>query len=201
MDRRRLLRDARRAFNSHLRNYDLADKSLQSIAQKFRVRLNADQIDALRERAEIAILSGGQLDEDCIEALVSAVIASSAPFRERWQLRRIDIRTRADELAPPIARVELQHSIRGKVSDLAEGSGPIQATFKAISHILDVPCRLEEVQVCSQMRYINSGQSFAFAHIIQINESSTFVGQAFGDDLFTACSDAYLDMQSNYWPR
>src|SRR3546814_3710181 len=58
-----------------------------------------------------------------------------------WSLNKVDIRAPVSASAWPVARIELQHGERGRVTDLASAPGALDAAFQAVSQIMGVPAR------------------------------------------------------------
>jgi 2-isopropylmalate synthase len=67
----------------------------------------------------------------------------------RWTLTRIDIRSPVTPTAWPVARVELVHPERGRVTDVASAPGAFDAAFKAASHVLGISPKLLNYNVAS----------------------------------------------------
>ena len=59
-----------------------------------------------------------------------------------WTLTRIEIRTAISGNKWPVARVELDHVTRGRVTDIATAPGAFEAVFKAASQIVGIDPRL-----------------------------------------------------------
>src|SRR5947207_5877976 len=74
--------------------------------------------------------------------------AGGAGVRD-WRLRRIDIRSPVMSGAWPVARLELEHPVRGRVTDIGSAPGAFDAAFVAASHILGVKPRLLSYNVRS----------------------------------------------------
>ena len=66
-----------------------------------------------------------------------------------WHLRRIDIRSPVLKDSWPVARVELEHPDRGRVTDIGTAAGAFDAAFEAASHIVGVKPRLLSYNVRS----------------------------------------------------
>src|SRR3546814_16879192 len=64
-----------------------------------------------------------------------------------WSLRKIDIRSPVSAKAWPVARVELEHGERGRVTDLASAPGALDAAFAAVSQIMGVPARVDKLEL------------------------------------------------------
>src|SRR3546814_11850212 len=64
-----------------------------------------------------------------------------------WSLRKIDIRSPVSAKAWPVARVELEHGERGRVTDLASAPGALDAAFAAVSQIMGVPARVAKLEL------------------------------------------------------
>ena len=66
-----------------------------------------------------------------------------------WSLSLIEIRTSVSGNNWPVARVELDHPTRGRVTDIATAPGAFEAVFKAAGQIAGINPRLLSYNVCS----------------------------------------------------
>jgi 2-isopropylmalate synthase len=119
-----------------------------------------------------------------------------------WSLSKVEIRAPVTVSAWPVARVELEHGHRGRVCDLASAPGALDAAFKAVSQIIGIPARVEELD----MQYIaadpgetaEDGQAATVLVEIQISvDGEIFAGRARARDILPSCVAAYIDAASN----
>ena len=119
-----------------------------------------------------------------------------------WKLSKVDIRAPVSASAWPVARVELEHGERGRVTDIASAPGALDAAFAAVSNVLDVPARVDSLD----MQYIAADpgdpaedrQGASVLVEIQIDvKGEIFAGRARARDILPCCVSAYLDAASN----
>lgn len=119
-----------------------------------------------------------------------------------WKLNKVDIRAPVAAKGHPVARVELEHGERGRVTDIASAPGALDAAFSAVSQMIRVPARVHALD----MQYIaaDPGQTCPdeqCANVlveIQIEvEGEIFSGRARARDILPCCVSAYIDAASN----
>ena len=64
-----------------------------------------------------------------------------------WTLSRLEIRTRADGRAWPLARVDVEHDVRGRITDIAVASGGLEAVFKALRQIVGLAAAIDTLSL------------------------------------------------------
>jgi 2-isopropylmalate synthase len=142
----------------------------------------------------------GIVDTARLSALLSA--QDSGQKEKIWKLSKVEIRAPVSPTAWPVARVELEHGSRGRVTDLASAPGGLDAAFAAVSQIVGVPARVEELD----MQYIaadpnepaDDGQGASVLVEIQISVGDDiFAGRARERDILPCCVAAYIDAASN----
>jgi len=137
-------------------------------------------------------------------ARLLAILAEQSTHRPQalWKLSKVDIRAPVSPTAWPVARVELEHGERGRVTDIASAPGALDAAFAAVSHVLGVPARVDSLD----MQYIaadpdelaEDGQGASVLVEITINvDDEVFAGRARARDILPCCVSAYLDAASN----
>ncbi|MDP9423883.1 MAG: 2-isopropylmalate synthase [Pseudomonadota bacterium] len=137
-------------------------------------------------------------------ARLLAILAEQSTHRPQalWKLSKVDIRAPVSPTAWPVARVELEHGERGRVTDIASAPGALDAAFAAVSHVLGVPGRVDSLD----MQYIaadpdepaEDSQGASVLVEITINvEGEVFAGRARARDILPCCVSAYLDAASN----
>jgi 2-isopropylmalate synthase len=137
-------------------------------------------------------------------ARLVALLSESKTHRthDLWKLSKIDIRSPVAANAWPVARVELQHGERGRVTDLASAPGALDGTFAAVSQMMGVPARVESLE----MQYIaadpneapadGQGASVLVEMTIEV-DGEVFAGRARARDIIPCCVSAYIDAASN----
>ena len=119
-----------------------------------------------------------------------------------WTLSKLEIRTPASANAWPVARVELDHGTRGRVTDLASAPGALDAIFASISQIMGVPARVDALD----LQYVAADSSEpsedvqAAKVLVEIAlevEGEIFCGRARDRDILPCCVAAYIDAASN----
>ena len=135
--------------------------------------------------------------------LLSLIAESEGGARERlWKLNKVDIRSPVSANAHPVARVELEHGERGRVTDLASAPGALDAAFMACSQIMGLPARVDHIE----MQYIAvdaneptpDGQGAQVLVEISLEvEGELFAGRFRGRDILPCCVSAYIDAAGN----
>ena len=119
-----------------------------------------------------------------------------------WKLNKLEIRSPMAANSYPVARVELEHKTRGPIADLAQAPGAMDAAYQAISHIMDLPGRVIDID----MQYIaddeedpvtgKQGADVLVELTVEV-ESETFSGRARARDIIPACASGYVDALNN----
>lgn len=172
---------------------------------------------AARAKALGYLLEGEQLDRtfqsfkavaDVVgtvdAARLIAILSEQASNRPQalWKLSKVDIRAPVSPNAWPVARVELAHGERGRVTDVASAPGALDASFAAVSQILGLPARVEMLE----MQYLAAepdepaadGQGANVLVEIAVDvEGEIFAGRARARDILPCCVSAYIDAVSN----
>ena len=116
----------------------------------------------------------------------------AGPDVRHWHLRRIDIRSPVLKDAWPVARIELEHPERGRVTDVGTAPGAFDAAFVAAKQIVGVSPHLLSYNVRSGP----PGEEGALPITIEVEielEGGRFVGSASGVDLMRCSLEAWLD--------
>jgi 2-isopropylmalate synthase len=109
-----------------------------------------------------------------------------------WTIRRIDIRSPVRDDAWPVARIELDHPVRGRVTDIGKAPGAFDAAYAAASHIVGVSPRLLSYEVRSGEPI--AGQALPITIAIRIElDGGTYEGSSSGADLMRCSLEAWLD--------
>lgn len=115
-----------------------------------------------------------------------------APDVRHWHLRRIDIRSPVLKDAWPVARLELEHPERGRVSDIGTAPGAFDAAFVAAKQIIGVHPHLSSYNVRSGP----PGEEGALPITIEIEvelDGERLAGSSSGVDLVRCSLEAWLD--------
>jgi 2-isopropylmalate synthase len=119
-----------------------------------------------------------------------------------WSLSKVDIRAPATPKAWPIARIELEHGERGRVTDIASAPGALDAAFAAVGQMIGVPARVDTLD----MQYLaaeagadgSDGQGASVLVEMTIDvDGEIFAGRARARDILPCCVSAFIDAASN----
>jgi 2-isopropylmalate synthase len=116
----------------------------------------------------------------------------SGPQVRHWKLRRIDIRSPVLKDAWPVARLELDHPTRGRVTDIGSAPGAFDAAFVAASHIVGVRPHLLSYNVRSDPPAEEGALPITIEVEIELN-GRRFAGSSSGVDLVRCSLEAWLD--------
>ncbi|HEX8838858.1 MAG TPA: 2-isopropylmalate synthase, partial [Sphingomicrobium sp.] len=137
-------------------------------------------------------------------ARLVALLSEDRTHRKQqlWKLSKVDIRAPVAAQAWPVARIELDHGQRGKVTDIASAPGALDGAFAAVSQIMGVPARVDSLD----MQYIaadpsepaadGQGASVLVEMTIDV-DGEIFAGRARARDILPCCVSAYIDAASN----
>ena len=110
----------------------------------------------------------------------------------QWQVRRIDIRSPVLKDAWPVARLELEHPVRGRVTDIGKAPGAFDAAFVAAGHIVGVSPQLLSYNVQSGTSV--SGEDLPIRIDVEIElDGRRYKGSSSGVDLVRCSVEAWLD--------
>ena len=116
---------------------------------------------------------------------------AKAGVRE-WRVRRIDIRSPVLKDAHPVARLELEHPQRGRVTDIGEAPGAFDAAFVAAGRIVGISPQLLSYNVRSGTPV--PGEALPISIEIEIERNGErFSGSSSGVDLVRCSVEAWLD--------
>lgn len=135
--------------------------------------------------------------------LLSILSGEVAGRTERpWTLGKLEIRAPVSPTAQPVARVELDHGERGRVTDIASAPGGLDAAFLAVSHIIGIPARVHQLD----MQYVaadpddigsdGQGAQVLVEIALEVGDE-VFAGRARERDILPSCVGAYIDALSN----
>ncbi|HEY9555010.1 2-isopropylmalate synthase [Allosphingosinicella sp.] len=137
-------------------------------------------------------------------ARLMAILAGSGREGRQsfWSLRKIDIRSPVSAKAWPVARVELEHGERGRVTDLASAPGALDAAFAAVSQIMGVPARVDKLELqyiaadAGERASDGQGANVLIEIVLEV-EGELFSGRARARDILPCCLAAYIDAAAN----
>ena len=162
--------------------------------------LEGEQLDATFAAFKEIADEVGIVDTARLAALLSETKTHRKP--DLWKLSKVDIRSPISASAWPVARVELEHGERGRVTDLASAPGALDGAFAAVSHIMGVSARVDSLE----MQYIaadadepaadGQGASVLVEMTIEV-DGEIFAGRARARDILPCCVSAYIDAVSN----
>ena len=117
--------------------------------------------------------------------------AAETGVRE-WQVRRIDIRSPVLKDDNPVARLELEHPERGRVTDIGEAPGAFDAAFVAAGRIVGISPQLLSYNVRSGTPV--PGEALPISIEVEIERNGKrFGGSSSGVDLVRCSVEAWLD--------
>ncbi len=129
----------------------------------------------------------GEIADAQLIELICGVTGTSS---EVWRLTRVEMRAAYGGNAEPFARVELEHPVRGTVTDIATGEGPIHAAFNAVQHITGLKATVEELEI----NHVGAtGRTDCIADIVLKIEGERYVGRSRTRDVIPAGVEAYVD--------
>ena len=146
----------------------------------------ADEIGLVDAARLLSILSGQQ----------------SGRIERPWALGKVEIRAPVSASAHPVARVELIHGERGRVTDIASAPGALDAVFLAISHIVGIHARVHQLEIQyvaldpEEIAADGQGANVLVELSIEVG-NEVFSGRARARDILPCCVTAYIDAASN----
>ncbi len=162
--------------------------------------LEGEQLDRTFIAFKLVADQVGTVDTARLVALLSE--AQSHRPQALWKLSKLDIRAPVSANAWPVARVELEHGERGRVTDIASAPGALDGAFAAVSQMMGVPARVESLE----MQYIaadpdepapdGQGANVLVEMSIAV-DGEIFAGRARARDILPCCVSAYIDAASN----
>jgi 2-isopropylmalate synthase len=163
--------------------------------------LEGDRLERAFEAFKALADETGIVDTAPLLALLCETAADGPT--ERWTLSRIDIRSPLAANGWPVTRVELQHGSRGRLTDIAQAPGALDAAFAAISQMMGIPARVDSLE----MQYLaadpeeeeaEDGQGArVLVEMTIASEGETFAGRARARDILPCCVSAFINAASN----
>jgi 2-isopropylmalate synthase len=161
----------RHAFNEHLRRmgYHLNERQLANAFLRFK---------------EIADKKKEILDAD-IEALVET------EFRQKVQHFTLEhVQVSCGDHSVPTATVRLTTQSGSVLQEAATGTGPVDALYRAITRMVNIPNRLEEYTVQSVTEGLDAQADVRIR--IEVDEQ-IYVGRSANTDIIVASAQALVD--------
>lgn len=162
--------------------------------------LEGDALDRTFTEFKLVADEVGIVDTARLVALLSE--AQTHRKQDLWTLNKVDIRSPVSASAWPVARVELSHGERGRVTDIASAPGALDGAFAAVSQMMGVAARVDSLE----MQYIaadpdepaddGQGASVLVEMTIEV-DGEIFAGRARARDILPCCVSAYIDAASN----
>lgn len=109
-----------------------------------------------------------------------------------WSLSKIDLRSPVLAKAWPIARLELIHPVRGRVTDIGTAPGAFDAAFVAAGHIIGFAPRLLSYNVESTYSETESALQIQISVELEM-DGQTRRSTCSGVDLLRCSLTAWLD--------
>ena len=120
--------------------------------------------------------------------LVSLMAGQRPSFAETYTLEHIQVTCGDHEL--PTATVRLQDTEGNLMTDAATGTGPVDAVYKAINRIIDVPNQLTEFSINAVTEGIDAVGEVS----IRIEQNGrTYIGRGANTDIIVAAANAYMN--------
>lgn len=110
-----------------------------------------------------------------------------------WSVRRIDIRSPLARHRGHLARVELEHPTRGRVTDMGSGLDIIAAALAAVAHILGCEAKIVSLNSSHRNLLCDDDPDPAMAAIVVDCGGRRHRGTATGQDVIYACLGAFID--------
>jgi 2-isopropylmalate synthase len=105
-----------------------------------------------------------------------------------WAFNRVEVRYPSGTGAMPVARVELRHPVRDRVSDLAAAPTAVQAAMLACCRIIGIDAEVTAMTVDWQV----GNAPHAIAHVTLSWHGRDVQASATDEDVVPACVSAYV---------
>jgi 2-isopropylmalate synthase len=173
--------------------------ALASRAKALGFTLEGEQLDRAFTAFKHVADEIGVVDSARLLAILSQQV-SGGPERI-WKFSKVDIRSPVSATAWPVARVELEHGERGRVTDIASAPGALDAAFAAVSHMMRVPARVDMLEMQYVAAEVGEAADEQGANVlveIAVDvEGEIYSGRARARDILPCCVSAYIDAVSN----
>ncbi|MAS33478.1 MAG: 2-isopropylmalate synthase [Anaerolineaceae bacterium] len=150
--------------------YEVSDEALQEVFKRFK-----DLADAKKTVT----------DAD-LEALVTDQVQGPHEF-----FKLIDIQVTSGTMGMPTATVKLENAEGQRIIHAAVGTGPVDASFRAVDSVVNVPATLVEYSVHSVTEGIDAVGEVT-VRISTKGENRSYGGYGADDDIIVASVRAYL---------
>lgn len=174
--------------------------ALASRARALGYPLEGDKLDRAFAAFKDVADEIGVVDTARLVALIDGL--DNRRSQRLWSLGKVDIRAPVNPNAWPVARIELEHGERGRITDIASAPGALDAAFSAVSQIMGLPARVDMLD----MQYVaadpdeekegDQGASVLVEMAIEV-DGEIFTGRARARDILPCCVAAYIDAASN----
>ncbi|QIK78322.1 2-isopropylmalate synthase [Sphingomonas piscis] len=174
--------------------------ALASRAKALGFPLEGEKLDKAFAEFKTVADEIGVVDTARLLALLEGL--ESRRSKRLWSLGKVDIRAPVNPTAYPVARVELEHGERGRITDLASAPGALDAAFTAVSQIMGIPARVDMLD----MQYVaadpndesegEQGAAVLVEMAIEV-DGELYTGRARARDILPCCVSAYIDAASN----
>src|SRR5260221_6399445 len=162
--------------------------------------LEGEQLDRTFIAFKLVADQVGTVDTARLVALLSE--AQSHRPQALWKLSKLDIRAPVSANAWPVARVELEHGERGRVTDIASAPGALDGAFAAVSQMMGVPARVESLEMQDiaadpdEPAPDGQGANVLVEMSIAV-DGEIFAGRARARDILPCCVSASIDAAIN----
>lgn len=174
--------------------------ALAARAKSLGFLLEGDKLDKAFATFVAAGDEVGSLDTEQLLGILSGI--ESGHRDKPWRFGRIEIRAPVSATARSVARIELEHDERGRVTEIASAPGGLDAAFSAAGQIMGIEARVSTLGV----RYVASDSAGSTKNASLMNvianisievDGETFIGHARECDLLPCCIAAFIDAASN----
>jgi 2-isopropylmalate synthase len=162
--------------------------------------LEGDRLNRTFEAFKIVADDVGIVDTARLVALLSE--STTHRKSDLWKLSKVDIRSPVSAASWPVARVELEHGERGRITDVASAPGALDGAFAAVSQMMGISARVDSLE----MQYLaadpgepapdGQGANVLVEMTIEV-DGEIFAGRARARDILPCCVSAYIDAASN----
>lgn len=125
-----------------------------------------------------------------------AAPGTCAGAEDPWRLSRLEIRTSLLPRQWPVARVEILHAQRGRLTDLAYRKEPLECVFEAIGRIMGFDATVRSLELDYRPTGASEGgdeaQGRAAVAITLAVADRDYRGAGRSDDVVQSCALAYV---------
>lgn len=124
-------------------------------------------------------------DQQIIDLFKGARASPATP----WTVRRVELRFTETARTDSFARIELMHPVRGRVTDVGIGGGPLDAAFDAVQNIVGVAASVTALDITHNAE---EDEGAVLADIVLEIDGQTLSGRARGRDVVPTAVEAYV---------